>query len=101
MEQDVLAMMQRADFKNISKGDVISFASKIGELRPEVATKVLAQFPEFVGLMKSALTEYKEMLDTIVSSDYASIKEYYSVANKEMDQTADSRKQFYAFVKQV
>ena len=34
MEKDVLAMMQRTDFKNISKGDVISFASKIDELRP-------------------------------------------------------------------
>ena len=44
MEKDVLAMMQRTDFKNmnISKGDVISFASKIGELRPEVAKEVLA-----------------------------------------------------------
>ena len=82
MEKDVLAMMQRTDFKNLSKGDVISFASKIGELRPEVAKEVLAQFPEFVGLMKSALTEYKGMLDTIVSSDDASIKEYYGVANK-------------------
>ena len=101
MEKDVLAMMQRTDFKNLSKGDVISFASKIGELRPEVAKEVLAQFPEFVGLMKSALTEYKGMLDTIVSSDDASIKEYYGVANKEMDQAADSRKQFYDFVKQV
>ena len=101
MEKDVLAMMQRTDFKNISKGDVISFASKIGELRPEVAKEVLAQFPEFIGLIKSSLTEYKGMLDTIVSSDDASIKEYYGVANKEMDQAADSRKQFYAFVKQV
>lgn len=34
MEKDVLAMMQRTDFKNISKADVISFASKIDELRP-------------------------------------------------------------------
>ena len=42
MEKDVLDMMQRTDFKNISKGDVISFASKIGELRPEVAKEVLA-----------------------------------------------------------
>ena len=41
------------------------------------------------------------MLDTIVSSDDASIKEYYGVAKKEMDQAADSRKQFYDFVKQV
>lgn len=34
LEKDILAMMQSTDFKNISKGDVISFASKIGELRP-------------------------------------------------------------------
>lgn len=32
MEKDVLAMMQRTDFKNLSKSDVISFASKIGWL---------------------------------------------------------------------
>lgn len=47
MEKSVLFLMQRADFKNISKSDVISFASKLGELRPEVAKEVLAQFPEF------------------------------------------------------
>ena len=85
IEKDVLAMMQRTDFKNmnISKGDVISFASKIGKLRHEVAKEVLAQFPEFVGLMKSSLTEYKGMLDTIVSSDDASIKEYYVRCSKQ------------------
>ena len=76
MEKDVLAMMQRTDFKNISKGDVISFASKIGELRPEVAKEVLAQFPEFVGLMKSSLTEYKGMLDTIVTITFGSVMLY-------------------------
>lgn len=42
IEKGVLAMIQRTDFKNISKGDVISFASKLGELRPEVAKEVLA-----------------------------------------------------------
>lgn len=100
-EQQVLSLMQRMDFKNLSKNDVISFASKLGELRPEVAKEVLAQFPEFVGLMKSTLTEYKGMLDSIVESDDVSIKEYYAVANKEMDSATESRKQFYDFVKQV
>ena len=101
VEKDVLSLMQRTDFKNLSKNDVISFASKLGELRPEVAKEVLAQFPEFVGLMKSTLTEYKGMLDSIVESDDDSIKEYYDFANKEMDGAAESRKQFYDFVKQV
>lgn len=101
IEKDVLSMMQRTDFKNLSKNDVISFASKLGELRPEVAKEVLAQYPEFVKLMKSALTEYKSMIDSIVDSDDESLKTYYSVANKEMDSASDSRKQFYNFVKQV
>lgn len=101
VEKDVLAMMQRTDFKNLSKGDVISVASKIGELRPDVAKEVLAQFPEFAGLVKSALIEYNGILENIVSSDDASIKEYYDIVNKEMDGAAESRKQFYAFVKQV
>ena len=34
IEKDVLSMMQRTDFKNLSKNDVVSFASKLGELRP-------------------------------------------------------------------
>lgn len=101
VEQDVLDLMKRTDFKNISKGEIISFASKLSELRPEVAKEVLAQFPEYVSLMKTALTEYKGMLDDIISSDDASINEYYGIANKEMDSAGDSRKQFYEFVKQV
>ena len=100
MEKDVLAMMQRTDFKNLSKGDVISFASKIGELRPEVAKEVLAQFPEFVGLMKSALTEYKGMLDTIVSSDDASIKVYKSLI-KSVDENINSNYEFLKLKKKM
>ena len=97
----VISDLIRTDFKNISKGEIIRFASKLGELRPEVAKEVLVQFPEFVSLMKTALTEYKGMLDDIISSDDSSINEYYGIANKEMDSAVDSRKKFYEFVKQV
>lgn len=100
-EKQILSLMERTDFKNLSKNDVITFASKLGELRPEVAKEVLAQYPEFVGLMKVALTEYKGILDTIIASDDESLKEYYSIANKEMDSAAESRRLFYDFVKQV
>lgn len=101
IEKQVLSKMQRTDFKNISKSDVISFASKLWELRPEVAKEVIAKFPEFVGLMKSVLTEYKGMLDSIVESDDASIKQYFNVVNREMENADESRKQFYSLVKQV
>lgn len=101
IEKDVLSMMQRTDFKNLSKNDVISFASKLGELRPEVAKKVLAQYPEFIKLMTSTLAEYKCIIDSIVESDAESLNAYYGIANKEMDNASDSRKQFYDFAKQV
>ena len=94
-------MMQRTDFKNLKRNELVSFVSKIGELRPEVAKEVLAQYPEFIGLMKVALPEYQEMINAIIESDDASIKEYYNIANKEMDSATESRKQFYDFVKQM
>lgn len=101
IEKDILSMMNRTDFKNLSKNDVISYASKLGELRPEVAKEVLAQYPEFVGLMKSALIEYKGMIDSIVDSDNESLQGYYNVVNNELNNAADSRKQFFDFAKQV
>ena len=41
MEKDVLSLMQRTDIKNLSKNDIISFASKLSELRQEVAKKTM------------------------------------------------------------
>ena len=61
-EKQILTLMERTDFKNLSKNDLFSYASKLNELRPEVATKVIAQFPELVKLIQSALAEYKGTL---------------------------------------
>lgn len=52
-EQEVLELMKRTDFKNLSKNDVLSFASKLSELRPEVAKEILNHFPDYVDLIKS------------------------------------------------
>lgn len=41
-EKHVLSLMDRTDFKNLSKIDILSYASKLNELRPEVAQQVLA-----------------------------------------------------------
>ena len=40
-EKGILDLMGRTDFRNLSKGDVISYASKLAELRPEVAKNSL------------------------------------------------------------
>lgn len=101
IEQQTLSMMRRTDFKNLSKSDVLSIASKLGELRPDVAKEVIAQFPEFAKLIQSSMEEYKDILGNIISSDDESIKQVYAMADKDMDTSADSRKQFYDFAGKV
>ena len=93
--------MRRTDFKNLSKNDVLSIASKLSELRPDVAKEVITQFPEFAKLIQSSMEEYKDILGNIVSSDDESVKQVYTIADKDMDTSADSRKQFYDFAGKV
>lgn len=78
-------MMKRTDFKNLSKNDVLSIASKLGELRPDVAKEVIAQFPEFSRLIQSSMEEYKDILGNIISSDDESLKQVYAVADKDIN----------------
>lgn len=101
IEKQALDMMKRTDFKNLSKNDVLSIASKLGELRPDVAKEVIAQFPEFAKLIQSSMEEYKDILGNIVSSDDESVKQVYTIADKDMDTSANSRRQFYEFAGKV
>lgn len=62
-EKHVLSLMDRTDFKNLSKIDILSYASKLNELRPEVAQQVLAQFPELAKLIQATMVEYQGILE--------------------------------------
>lgn len=101
IERQTLDIMKRTDFKNLSKNDVVSIVSKLSELRPDVAKEVIAQFPEFAKLIRSSMEEYKDILGNIIDSDDESIKQVYAVIEKDMDTSADSRKQFYDFAEKV
>lgn len=100
-ERDFLALTERTNFKNLSKNDVLSYASKLNELRPEVAKQVLAQYPELVKLLQSTMTEYKEMLADVIASDDKNVEHFYSVADKEMDIIDKNREQFYDFAGKI
>lgn len=100
-EKTVLALMNRTNFKAISKDEVISIASKIGELRPEVAKDLLAQFPEFAGLIKNVMSDYKDELSKVIESDDASLKQVFDIAEKELDGIKESRGEFYDFADKV
>ena len=101
LERQVLSLMERIDFKNLSRNDVISYASKLNELRPEVATQVLEQFPELAKLIQSLMVEYKDILENIVASDDASTNQVYKILNKELEGADESRKQYIEFADKV
>ena len=100
-EKQILSLIERTDFKNLSKSDFLSYASKLNELRPEVASQVISQFPELSKLIQSTLSEYKGVLDTVVSSDDSSLNQTYSLINKEMDHADSDLKEYYAFAEKV
>ena len=94
LEKQTLDILQRTDFKNLSKNEIVGFVSKLSEMRPEVAKDIIAQFPELTSFMKSTLVEYKEMLEGIIKSDDASIENYYDV-NKKALADANNSKVYY------
>lgn len=101
MEKEVLSLFDRTDFKNITKNELIGYASKLNELRPEVAKEVIAQFPELAKLIQSTATEYKGILETIVASDDESIKQVYGILDKELDSARESRKEYSQLASRV
>ena len=100
-EKHVLDLIKRTDFKNLSKNDFMSYASKLNELRPEVAAKVIAQYPELANLIKATLTEYKGVLDTVITSDDSSVNQVYGILNKEIDHASASRTEYINFAEKV
>ena len=66
-EKQILSLMERTDFRNLSKNDVLSYASKLNELRPEVAQQVIAQFPALAKLIQSTMVEYLGHLQRLFS----------------------------------
>lgn len=101
LEQQTLSFMQRTDFKNISRPEAVKLFSQLKNLRPEVATKIIEQFPEFASVVKSFMAEYKEILGGIIESDDKSIGQVYTIAEKELDTAAQSRTLFYDMAEKV
>lgn len=75
--------------------------SKLNSLRPEVATEVIKQFPELVGLIKSVASEYHGVLSEIIESDDKSIEHVYASIDKQQESDAESRKQFYEMANDI
>lgn len=100
-EKQALTILGRTDFKNLSKTDVLSFVSMLGEMRPEVATQALAQFPEFANLVRASFGDYREMIGKVISSDDDSLRQVYGLSTQEMQSVDESKRQFYDLANRV
>jgi len=101
LEKQTLDILGRTDFKAIKKDEIVSITSMLSNMRPGVAKEAIKQFPELANLLKSSLSEYKEMLSKIVESDDDSVQHVYGSADKAMDDATLGRTEFIAFAEKV
>ena len=76
-EQKVLRKLDIEDFRHLTKDKVITMASMLDKMDPEVAKKALEQFPEFSNTVKEMLHGYKDTLDKGLESNRESVQSYY------------------------
>lgn len=77
-EQKVLKKLGIDDFRHLTKDKVITMASMLDRMDPEVAKKAIEQFPEFAHTRKDILQDYKQTLDKALDENSESVKSYYS-----------------------
>ena len=76
-EQKVLNKLDIEDFRHLTKDKVITMASMLDKMDPEVAQKALEQFPEFAKTTKEMLVEYMHKLDKELEENSESVQKCY------------------------
>lgn len=73
-ESQVLKVLDIPDFRHLTKDKVMSFASMLSEMQPEVAIKALEQFPNFSSTVMQIATELKETMGKGMENNSESMK---------------------------
>lgn len=84
-EANVLKKLDIEDFRHLTKDKVITMASMLDRMDPEVAKKALEQFPEFAKTTKEMLIEYKDTLDKGLQNNKDSVQAYYDACQSIID----------------
>lgn len=100
-EKQALDTLGRTDFKAIRKQEMVNINSMLYSMRPEVAMEAIKQFPELSNLLQTSMSQYANILDKVVDSDDASVRQVYSAVEKAMDDAKSGREQFYQFAEKV
>ena len=80
-EIQVLDKMGIPDFRHMTKDKVMSFATMLPQMDPEVAKKALEQFPEFSKTVLEIAKNYKETLEKGLEENSSSTRTCYETCN--------------------
>lgn len=81
-EQKVLKKLDIVDFRHLTKDKVITMATMLDKMDPEVAKKAIEQFPNFSSTMKDVFAEYKKLLDKAMETNEKSVMSFYSTCDE-------------------
>lgn len=81
-ETQVLKILDIPDFRHMTKDKVMSFASMLQNMEPDVAKKALEQFPQFANMALEALKDYKGVIEKAQDSASASGKQCLELYNE-------------------
>lgn len=80
-EAQVLKKLDIVDFRHLTKDKVMTMATMLDKMDPEVAKKALEQFPEFASTMRQILADYKQSLDEGLKTNAEETKSYYDTCD--------------------
>ena len=84
-EQLALKKFGLTDFKNISKKKMLSIASSINEVEPEVAQSIINQFSNYKDAVCNIVTEYKDIVEKSIGTSENSAKVFFEAKQMELD----------------
>lgn len=84
-EKKVLKKLGIPDFRHMTKDKVISFATMLPKMDPEVAKKALEQFPEFAKTSLEIVGYYKEVVEQGIKENSASVQSFYATCDSIID----------------
>ena len=84
-ERDVLQQLDILDFRHITKDKLMTFASMLQNMEPEVAKKALEQFPEFAKMTLNVLKDYKGVMEKTLDENSESNKQCFDIYHEVVD----------------
>lgn len=84
-EQEVLKKLDIPDFRCITKDKIMAFASMIQYMDPEVAKKVIEQFPEFGKMVLGVFEGYKNLIKDSLDKNSEGSKQCFEIYNETLE----------------